>query len=443
MANRFAVLYVALAGIYACKTAVPAALPRILRENPSLNLTFVSTLSTGFAVAYSMAKLCGGFVADLSSPRALLLGSLALSLTSVFLFDRLTQQIALHTALWTLVGFAQGIAWLPAAKLLTLWWPPELRATLWGVLSSAQTVGGMVIPFLFSQTLIAEANVPFGSFVQLSSVVLLLPLSLAFLLLRPPAHLSTESQPPERSRADKESKKGGSKDKPTSVGSKMKVQTAAWWHDLTRLVSAPPFWLLGLATLFAIFARESSSDFIVIRGIQLDGFSEQEASGYRLAWQFGGLLAALGSGYFTERFLGGRTGLVCGFAMLGSCLVHVDSLSQRVVTSSYAAHCLHNALKGLFFFIPSTLCSLMVTNCIRSDASCTATAIGLIGAFAGLGSFVSGIVTPLVLTYSDWQVHHTVIASVSLLSSLLFLIYDVGATRSSRKPVDLQTTSSR
>src|SRR3989338_4988452 len=142
--RRFALLYAMLVGVYMLRTAVSASVPRILRMHPELGLSFVGDLATFFSISYSLGKVTGGMVADYMDPKRLLSMCLAATVVCNLAFEGMMGWLSMQCCLWACAGYMQGIAWLPASKLLTQWWRERDRSMLWGILSSSQTVGSII-----------------------------------------------------------------------------------------------------------------------------------------------------------------------------------------------------------------------------------------------------------------------------------------------------------
>ena len=406
--EMFFILYLILTGIYMLRMGVPASVPRILRMNPNLGLSFVGTLSTFFSISYSIGKITGGFVADYMNPKTLILSCLSLAILFNIAFEVNMGSLSIQYACWAFSGYIQGITWIPASKMLTDWWDEKDRAVLWGILSSSQTVGSVIVPLLVAQTLLPESTLPWGlTYLIVSSILACIPLFVAVVYFAPPPHTRSRHQHAH-----------DRTDSPAVFLQKYKT-------SIRSLIAKQSFWILGMGSLTAIYARESSSDYIVLRGIVVDHQTEEMAAYYRVIWQCGAFLASISSGTICTRIFNGRQGLTCAVCLIGAAFLHVDAFADQLFAGSFVSRCVHNGLKGFFFFVPTIFSTLMVTHLIGADTFVVGSAVGLIGMFAGAGGSFSGIFSPLVLdTESGWWLHHVFVASISFLSAGLFFYLD-------------------
>lgn len=95
---------------------------------------------TAHSLLYGFSKFANGYVADRSNARTFLAFGLFASALLNFGFGWVNTVTAMGI-LWCLNGWFQGMGFPPCARVLSHWFAPSERGTMWGVWNASHMVG--------------------------------------------------------------------------------------------------------------------------------------------------------------------------------------------------------------------------------------------------------------------------------------------------------------
>lgn len=132
---------------YICRSTFVFSAP-VMRRALGLTITDVGLITSAFPAVYGVAKLFGGVIADVNSPRAVLAGGLIAVSVCNFLFALGSGNVAYFAALWGALGLVSSVGFPACAALLSNWFPPSIRGRAWGTLNISLNLGGLTAPVL-------------------------------------------------------------------------------------------------------------------------------------------------------------------------------------------------------------------------------------------------------------------------------------------------------
>lgn len=111
-------------------------------------ITDVGVITSAFPAVYGVAKLFGGVLADVNSPRVVLSGGLLAVAAVNLAFSAGSGSVVYFAALWALLGLVSSVGFPACAKLLSTWYSAAERGRAWGLLNISLNIGGLISPVL-------------------------------------------------------------------------------------------------------------------------------------------------------------------------------------------------------------------------------------------------------------------------------------------------------
>jgi MFS transporter, OPA family, sugar phosphate sensor protein UhpC len=132
---------------YVCRSTFVFSAPS-MQHALGLTITDVGVITSAFPAVYGVAKLFGGVIADVNSPRVVLAGGLLAVAAVNGAFALGTGSVIYFASLWALLGLVSSVGFPACAKLLSVWYSAAERGRAWGLLNISLNIGGLVSPVL-------------------------------------------------------------------------------------------------------------------------------------------------------------------------------------------------------------------------------------------------------------------------------------------------------
>ncbi|MBI4917474.1 MAG: MFS transporter [Acidobacteria bacterium] len=142
-ARMFSAFFFGYAILYFCRQNLSAALEPMGAELGYSN-TELGWIGTSLLVTYGVGKFVNGVLADRAHIRSFLCTALVVSGALNLLFGSLSALWSLALA-WGANGWFQSMGFPPIARGMTLWFPPENKATRWAFWTCSHQAGTAAI----------------------------------------------------------------------------------------------------------------------------------------------------------------------------------------------------------------------------------------------------------------------------------------------------------
>jgi OPA family sugar phosphate sensor protein UhpC-like MFS transporter len=142
-ARMFCGFFLGYAVLYFCRKNISTAIPAMADDLHYSN-TALGLIGSSLYVTYGIGKFVNGVLADRAHIRAFLCTALIISGAFNLLFGSVTALWALAFA-WGANGWFQSMGFPPIARGMTLWFPPEGKATRWAMWTCSHQAGTAAI----------------------------------------------------------------------------------------------------------------------------------------------------------------------------------------------------------------------------------------------------------------------------------------------------------
>jgi MFS transporter, OPA family, sugar phosphate sensor protein UhpC len=399
----FYAMYIGYALFYFTRKSFAFAMPMMITE---LGMTKhqLAILGSVLYFTYGISKFISGVLSDKSNPRFIM--AVGLVLTGIFnIFFGFSNSFLLFALFWGLNGWFQGWGWPPCARLLMHWYSQNERGTWWGVWNTSHNLGGAVIPLV-----VAAAVNYFGSWkFAMWTPGAICVLGGFFLLNRlrdTPQSLGLPAIEAYR------------KDARTTSDSKAAPEKALTAKEilLEYVLKNKFIWILAIAYFFVYIIRTAVNDWGLMFLKESKGLSLIEAALCITAFEIGGFLGSLASGWFSDKIFNGRRGPINVLFTLGAIFALV-MLWLGPVDLSIGRHVFYLSamfIIGFFIFGPQMLIGMAAAELSHKKAAGTAT--GFVGWFAYFGAALSGF-----LAAKGWLIFFVGLTGCGIISLLLLV----------------------
>lgn len=400
----FYAMYVGYAFFYLTRKSFTFAMPAMITEL-GMTKTQLGYLGSTLYFSYGISKFVSGVLSDKSNPRFVM--ALGLILTGIFnIFFGFSNSLLCFALFWGLNGWFQGWGWPPCARLLTHWYSQKERGTWWGVWNTSHNLGGALIPLI-----VAEAVKHFGSWRYGMWVPGVMCVCAGLFLMNrlrdtpqslglPPIETYRDDYPTE------EAKKQGSVERELSVK-----------EILIKYVLKNKFiWVLAVAYFFIYTIRTAINDWGLVFLKEEKGLSLVKAGMCITAFEIGGFIGSLASGWFSDKIFGGRRGPINVLFTLGAFCSLVAIWSGPANAAFFYSAAMF--VMGFFIFGPQMLIGMAAAELSHKKAAGTAS--GFAGWFAYFGAACTG----LLVTITDkqgWYGFFIVLGICGIVALLLLL----------------------
>jgi MFS transporter, OPA family, sugar phosphate sensor protein UhpC len=401
---------------YLTRKSFAFAMPGI-SENLGLDKGELGVMGTVLALSYGLSKFFSGVISDQSNPRYFM--ALGLILTGIFnIFLGFSSSLWLFALFWGLNGWFQGFGWPPCVKLLSNWYSHSERGSWWSSWAVSQNVGAFVAPWVVGFCLL-YFGWRYAMFVP-GIVCIIGGFFLMNRLSDVPRSKGLPSIEKYRNDYPDEKKKGEEE------------ETLSAKERILSVLKNKFIWVLALAYFFIYFIR-TGLEWAPFFMIETKGYSMLKANGIASLVEIGGFLGMLSAGWVSDRVFKARRGPVNAlFAMLlFSGLVGFWFFSGGVAWIDSALL----VVIGFAIFGPQMLIGVAVSEVAHKNS--TATATGLAGWVAYIGSAAAGFPLGKIIDYFGWEGFFMSMV-ISSVVAVLLLVPLWGVTHSpSKKPEEV------
>lgn len=413
--RQLTITFIAYAVYYFVRKNLSAVMPAI-EKDLGITKSQLGGFLTAHDLLYGTSKFANGYFGDRANARTFLAFGLFISgvLNIAFGFSATVMMMGL---LWCANGWFQGIGFPPCARVLSHWFAPSERGTMWSIWNASHMVGAAGIA-VWAGWLAQHYGWRWGFF---APALLALITSLVILA-------TLKDTPSEVGLPPVEQQFGQTADLRISQPQVEKTQqdTAEFKEFLKRRVFRNPYiWLICVANFFVYVVRISFLNWAPTYLYETKGYSLTAAGGLTASYEIAGLVGSVIAGVLTDRYFRHRRAPVCVAYMIGTALAIVAF--QKVPPDAAAFEALTLGAVGFLIYGPQFLVGVMTVDIVSKRAA--ATAIGLTGFFGYLSGLLSGYGLGKIVESYGWSGGFDMLIASSLASAFCFaLCWKAGPT---------------
>lgn len=339
----------------------------------ALNYTHsqIGTILAISAITYGLGKFVMGAISDRSDSRKFMAIGLLLTALCNFAFGSVTS-LSLHTTLWGLNGFVQGMGWPPCGRSMGHWFSSRERGMYFSIWNTSHNVGGGLAGILAAYAITQFGGWQYAFYVP--GAIALVGSIYLFLRLRDTPQ-SVGLPPVEEYKNDftDEELKHGLNEK------ELTTRELLFGYVLTNKF----IWLFAAANFFAYIVRYSILDWGPTYLREVKGATLAGGGIAVLVNEFGGIPSTIFLGWVSDK-IGGRRGLVSAL-----CMIPIF-VAFAIIVWTPAGHLwldmMMFAVIGCFIYPAINLIVIAALDITSKKA--VGTAAGLIGLFGYVGRTV-------------------------------------------------------
>jgi phosphoglycerate transporter family protein len=347
-------------------------------------------------VVYGISKFLNGFLADRANACVFMATALIASALLNIWFG-FSSTLVVFIVIWMLNGWFQGMGFPPCARLMANWFPPKQLATKFSIWNSSHNIGSILIVLLCGYLVVMGWRLCF--FVP---AAIALAVAIVIWLMLP-------DTPP-------------SVGLPEVEGTHMETAKERSEDDFKAFVRQHVFcnkyiWLLSFANFFVYTLRYAVFDWGTTIMMEAKHIQIVDSKWMIAGFEVFGFIGAMLGGWFSDRFLGGRTVRACVvyMALAGVSLWlfwKIPTQSKLLTTSLLCAI-------GFFVYGPQCLLAIACANLATKRAA--ATAIGLTSIFGYASTLLSGWGMGALVQHYGWDAAFRGLMIISIVGTLLFI----------------------
>jgi len=390
----FTVAFFGYAILYFGRKNISAALPALASDLGYLNVE-VGFIGTTLYVTYGLGKFLNGILADRANIRRFMATGLIVSGLINVAFSSFASLWFLAFA-WGMNGWFQSMGFPPIARAMTLWYPPQGKATRWALWTCSHQAGTWAI-MAFSAWLLTLGDwrlcfiVP-GILCTLAGVAVLLSM---------PDTPESRGLPSAQAFAE----------------APEQAQVAYISTLIHSVLLNRNVWILGLIDLCVYAIRFGTLDWTTKFLVEHKGYSLGEAAFRAGMMPAAGVVGVLILGWVCDHVFGGRyrtvnaiclAGLGCamaGFFWIGSDHPYLDLLLMACI--------------GFFVEGPQSILGGVGAIDAGGSARVASAAAGLVGILSYFGASLSGVGTGFCIDHYGWRGAYLFWIAMSVVGFLL------------------------
>jgi OPA family glycerol-3-phosphate transporter-like MFS transporter/OPA family sugar phosphate sensor protein UhpC-like MFS transporter len=405
--RQLAITFVAYAVYYFVRKNLSAVMP-LIEKDLGIKKSQLGGFLTAHDLLYGTSKFANGYLGDRSNARTFLAFGLLLSglLNLAFGFSGTVLVMGL---LWCANGWFQGIGFPPCARVLSHWFAPSERGTMWSIWNASHMVGAAGI-LVWAGWLGQHFGWRWAFFGPA-----LLAVAVAGLIL-----LVLKDTPSEVGLPPVEQVYGQHADliAPESAEPTQLDDTEFKAFLKRRVFQNPYIWLICAANFFVYVVRISFLNWAPTYLHESKGYSLTAAGGMTASYEIAGLIGSVIAGIVTDRFFRSRRAPLCVLYMLGTAAAILAF--QRAPAGSVTAETFTLGAVGFLIYGPQFLVGVMTADIVSKRAA--ATAIGLTGFFGYLSGLLSGYGLGKILESHGWDGGFAMLVGSSLAAAFCFAL---------------------
>lgn len=394
--RNFLCMYFGYTIFYFTRKSFTFAMPSMM-EDLSYTKSDLGFLASVMYISYAFSKFIGGILSDRFNPRFFMSAGLMFTGITNIIFGQ-SSSLFTFAILWALNGFFQGWGFPPCTKQLTYWFDKSQRGHWWSMLSTANNVGGAVIPIVIA---LASASLGWRWAMYIPGIISIV--MAAIILMGMTGLPESVGLPPlEEPEELREAKQSDS------------AQGPSFWNEV---LLNPKIWVLALSFFCIYIVRSAINDWVVLYLHQQKGYSLLEAAGSVSWFEIGGFFGSFSCGWISDRFFRGhRIPYIqqSAFSLLCFILIFKYSHLNHILLENL---CLAGI--GFSIFGPQALLGLASAEMVDKKIACSAH--GLTGGVAYVGAAASGYPLGKIIDIWGWDGFFICLIISSLL--LLMILY--------------------
>jgi OPA family glycerol-3-phosphate transporter-like MFS transporter/OPA family sugar phosphate sensor protein UhpC-like MFS transporter len=353
-------------------------------------------------VIYGISKFLNGFLADRANACVFMATALIASALLNVWFG-LSSTLSVLIAIWMLNGWFQGMGFPPCARLMTNWFPPNQLATKFSIWNSSHNIGSILILLLCGFLVGGSLFAPDWRlcFFVPAAIAIVVGILIWFMLPDTPPSVGL----------------------PEFEGTHVDMPEKESGEDFKAFVFRQVFcnkyiWILSAANFFVYAIRYAVFDWGTTIMLEVKHTQIADSTKMLAGFEVFGFAGAMFGGWFSDRFLGGRTVRACVIymALAGvSVLLFWKSPGQSKFLSTGLL-----CATGFFVYGPQCLLAIACANLATKRAA--ATAIGLTSIFGYASTVLSGWGLGFVVQHYGWNAGFAGLIGCAAIGTLLFVI---------------------
>lgn len=402
---RIRVLYTSIIGYavyYFLRKNISVAIPA-MEADLGISKSDLGLFLTLHGVLYGVSKFINGIWGDRANACYFMAFGLLCSALMNFFFG-LSSAVVLLGLFWLANGYFQGMGFPPCARVITHWYSPRERATIFSVWNTSHSIGAAGVLVLTSFLVRYDWRLCFlvPAAIGLCGAVFVL-----WRLRDTPASMGLPEI--EEFKGDRVAADTGTADE---------TSREAFWPFVRRhLFSNPLIWTLSLANFFVYVVRYAILDWGPSYIKEARGIELTHAGLTVACFEIGGILGMLVGGVVTDRIFRSHAGRACVVYMLAcTALVY---LFWSYATDSIWVNAMLLFGTGFFIYGPQCLVGVIAANLGTKRAA--ATAIGLTGLFGYASTVLSGWGLGAIVDSFGWQSGFRMVVASAVAATLLFV----------------------
>jgi len=397
--NMYGML-VGYAAFYLVRKNFSIAMPAMLEELHYTKTDFGIMLSA-FSILYGFGKLANGILADRANPRYFI----AIGLIGAAFFNvlfGLSSSLTFLGIFWLANAWMQSMGWPPCARLLTFWYSPRERGTMWGLWNASHQIGGALI--LVGGGILVTRYGWRSAFWVPAIVSVLVTFFVVHRLRDTPQSMGLP--PVEVYRGERH-----------TIAQETTVYT---WRQilLEHVLTNRNIWFVCIANLFVYIVRIGMLDWAPTFLVEHKGSSLEMAGWKVAAFEIAGIAGALSAGLLSDRLFRGRRGPASVIYML--ILIVAIVLFWRLPAGRPWLDAALLFLIGFAVYGPQMLVGVAAADFASKGAAATAT--GLTGTFGYIGSALCGVGTGVIVDRWGWDGGFLFFLTSAIIGTLFFLL---------------------
>ena len=361
----------------------------------------IGLILTLHGVIYGLSKFLNGFLADRANARVFMATALIASALLNVWFG-LSSTLTILIVIWMFNGWFQGMGFPPCARLMANWFPPKQLATKFSIWNSSHNIGSIVIillcGFLVGGTLFA----PDWRLCFFIPAAIAIAIAILFWVMLP-------DTPP-------------SVGLPEFEGTHVELPEKESHEDFKAFVFRQVFcnkyiWILSAANFFVYTIRYAVFDWGTTIMLEAKHTQIVDSKWMLAGFEVFGFVGAMFGGWFSDRFLGGRT--------VRDCVIYMELTGVSVLLfwkipgqSKLLSTGLLCAI-GFFVYGPQCLLAIACANLATKRAA--ATAIGLTSIFGYASTVLSGWGLGFLVEHYGWNAGFAGLIGCAIAGTLLFI----------------------
>lgn len=376
-------LIVLYGAAYTCRLGLNV-IKKPLIDNGIFDAVELGWIGAGFYWGYALGKLLNGLLADRVNVRSFLATGLAVSAVVNLAMGFNTLALA-AVVLWALNGWFQGFLAPTSVVSLTQWYAPSERGTMYGVWSSAHSIGEG-LTFLGTATLVAATSWQAGFWGPGLFCLIVAGTAYVFLRERPqtiglPSVAEWKGEVPPASKPDGRSL--------------LKTQLS--------LLAMPAIWVIGLASLSMYVTRYAVNSWGILYLQEAHGLST-EMAGFLIGINtIAGIFGCIAYGVISDRLFGSRrppVTLIFGLVEIGSLFLIFFAPDGNTAIIGLGFVLYGFTLSGIL----AVLGGLFAVDIAPRNA--TGAAMGIIGVFGYVGAGLQDVISGWLIDRGTTVIDH-------------------------------------